>query len=75
MKVLDSKSHIVDSAVGPLMHTSSTIEGYTIDDYVHTELKALALKLRLAQAIEDADPRFTGNRTLVSAFGKSVGGF
>ncbi len=75
MKILDSKSYIVDSAAGPLMYTSRTLEGYTIDDYVHTELKALALKLRLAQAIDDADPRFTENRMRVSVLGKSVGGF
>lgn len=75
MKILDSKSYVVDSAVGTLVHTTKTVEGYTIDDHVHTELRALAIKLRFSHAIDDADPRFAKNRMRVSAFGKSIGGF
>lgn len=75
MKILKSTSYVVDSAVGLLVHTIDLIEDYSIDDHVHTTLKDTALKLRLAQAIDDADPRFTKNRMRVSVLGKSVGGF
>lgn len=74
-KILDSTTFLTDTAIGPFATTITTLEGYDIDDFVHTTVKSQGIRLQLLYRVINADTRLTDNRPRVEVDGISVGGY
>lgn len=75
MKVLSSKTNLVDTAIGPVTVTISSVVDFDIDDFAHMALRSMAISLQIENAIDSVDTRFTSSRIPVKIRGKSVGGY
>lgn len=75
MNVLNSKTTLVDTAIGPVAVTIETVDGVDIDDYVHEMCLAAGRDLQLKNIALKADQRFTSNRIPVSITGTKIGGY
>ena len=75
MKVIDTVSNLVDTAIGPVAVTISTVQGFDIDDYVHSTVRAQGIKLQIMQAARTADPRLAKNRPPIDLDGVTLGGY
>ena len=72
---LSESTNLVDSAIGPLAVREQVVEGYDIDDHVHSTARAQALQLRLKYRAQLADQRFTGDRPPIDIEDVQVGGY
>ena len=73
--VLDSKTSLLDSAIGPVAVTTTSYSNFTIDDYVTTTVMAKAGYLRILNKASTVDPLLAKDRPPVSIGGYSLGGY
>lgn len=74
--VINSDTHLIDSAIGPLAVTTSTVEGFDIDDYVHSTVRDMAFRLQVQRIARQVNPQLAKNRMPVTLDdGTIVGGF
>jgi hypothetical protein len=68
-------TNLVDTAIGPVAVSDSLVDGFDVDDLVHSIVRAQAIKLQLIQKVRTADPRLAKNRPPVNLDGNAIGGF
>lgn len=73
--ISNTVTNLVDSAIGPLSVTESTVDNFDIDDFVHSVTRAQCLQLQMINAIQVVDTNFTSNRPPLNLGGYNVGGF
>lgn len=74
-EVLDQKTSLLDSAVGPVAVTTTKFKNFDIDDYVSLSVKSKAEYLRLLNKATQVDPLEARNRPPVTVGGNTLGGY
>jgi hypothetical protein len=76
MNIAKESSVLIDSAVGPLVVESRTIEGIEIDDYVHMMTLAMAVRLQIDRLVKSINPlKVKGRPPVEASDGTTIGGF
>lgn len=68
-------TNLVDSAVGAINVTISTVTGFDIDDYVSTTVQSLAISIKLFNLAQSVNAQAAAERRKVSIAGATVGGY
>lgn len=74
-EVLDEKTSLLDSAIGPVAVTTTTFKKFDIDDYVALSVQSKAEYLRVLNKAADVDPLEAQNRPPVTVGGTNLGGY
>lgn len=74
-EITETSTHLIDTAVGPLSVTDSTFVRFDVDDFVHSTVRAQAIKLRMMIAASQANSKLAKDRPPVDLDGVTVGGF
>jgi hypothetical protein len=74
-QLTETSTHLIDTAIGPLSVTDSTYLRFDIDDFVHSTVRAQAIKLRVIFSTAQANPKLAKDRPPVDIEGVTVGGF
>jgi hypothetical protein len=76
MPVIESEElGMVDTAIGPMATRNTVYSEYDIDDFFHDVVTGQATQLRMYNAAQAVDTRYTDNRLPVNVGDVSVGGF
>lgn len=73
--VLDQKTSLMDSAVGPVAVTTTDYEKFDIDDYVSLCVQSKAEYLRFLNKSAQVNPLEVKGRPIVTLGGINLGGF
>ena len=71
----DTLVNLVDLAIGTVQVTSSIIQNFDIDAFVHTTVRSQCITLQMIYAAQTADSTLTANRPPVSIQGTTAGGY
>lgn len=74
-ELINQQVSMLDSAIGPVLVTTTTYEGMDIDDYVSVTIMAKAEYLRALYKILLINPLYTVGRPVVNLGGTALGGF
>ena len=72
---LSRTESIIDSAIGPFVVETRSVQGFNIEDHVRNTVESQAIYLQTREKILKVDPKYTKNRTPVVAGDTAVGGF
>lgn len=70
-----TSDQLVDSAIGPIRVTISSVEGFDVDDYVTSTIQSMAIAIKMFNVASKVNTDFTTNRRKVSVGGVTVGGY
>lgn len=68
-------TNLVDSAIGSINVTISTVTGFDIDDYVSTTVQSLAISIKMFNLAQSVSSQGAATRRKVSIAGATVGGY
>lgn len=66
---------IVDTAIGPVRVTTSTVTGFNIDDHVSAQVTSIAIAIKMYNLVTTVNTQAAKNRRKVSIGGVTVGGY
>ena len=72
--IVDEKKSLMDSAIGPVLVTTTTYANYTVDDYVKMSSASQAEYLRILNKASTVDPLDAKGRPPVNVGDYSLGG-
>jgi len=72
---LDTKTNIVDSALGPVTIVESNHAGFDVDDFVSTTVESQATHLKLVTIAQSVKSSAVKGRPPVNLEGTVLGGF
>ena len=73
-KLVDQKTSLMDSALGPVSVTTNTYENYDVDDYVAASVQGKAESMRMLNKAATVDPLDVKGRPPVTVDGVILGG-
>jgi len=74
-EVLEEKTSLLDSALGPVLVTTSTIRGLDIDDFVQSAVIGKAEYLRVLNKASQVNPLEAKGKPVVRLGGYVLGGY
>lgn len=74
-EVVDEKTSLMDSALGPVAVTTTTYNKFDVDDYVALTVQSKAEYLRILNKAAQVDPLEARNRPPVTVGGTNLGGY
>lgn len=73
--IVEEKTSLLDSAIGPVAVTSTVFSKFNIDDYVQTCVMSKGEYLRILNKAATVDPLNAKNRPPVTLGGINLGGY
>lgn len=73
--VIDEKTSLLDSAIGPVSITTTEHTNFDVDDYVTLTVQSKAEYLRIVAKAATMDPLQVRGKPVVTVGGSSLGGF